>query len=87
VKGYVYILKDQKNKYYIGSTSDVARRMRQHYSKHTQTTRNMIQPLLVLTQEYKTIEIARKIEKKIKNLKRKDYIKKMIVDGSIKIEI
>ncbi|MDD3101541.1 MAG: GIY-YIG nuclease family protein [Patescibacteria group bacterium] len=86
MKGYVYILKDKINKFYIGSTSDIKRRLQQHSAGHTQTTRNMIHPILVLSQEYETLSIARKIEKKIKNLKRKDYIIKMVADGCIKMK-
>ena len=84
--GYLYILKDVKSKFYIGSTSDIKRRMNQHLSGQTQTTRNMTSPELVFTQEYETLEQARKIERKIKKLKRKDYIEKMIADGFIKIK-
>ena len=42
---------------------------------------------VALAQKYPSLEIARKIERKIKALKRKDYIEKMIRDGYIKIEI
>jgi len=38
---------------------------------------------VVLVQEFENIEIARGIEKRIKKLKRKDYIEKMINDGYI----
>lgn len=55
-------------------------------SGHTQTTRNMVDPILVLVQEYHNLDVARKIERKIKKLKRKDYIEKMIHDGKIKIK-
>ena len=86
MKGYVYILKkDLKNKFYIGSTIDINRRMRQHKTNHTHTTRRMAAPELVLLQEYDDLETARKIEKRIKRLKRKDYIAKMVSDGYIKI--
>ena len=86
-KGFVYILKDASNRFYIGSTDDLKRRMRQHELGHTQTTRNMGNPVLVLTQEYESLKIARKIELKIKKLKRKNYIEKMVADGYIKIKI
>ena len=87
MKGFVYILKDDKNKFYIGSTSDLERRMRQHKSEHTQTTNRMKNPVPVLTQKYSSLKEAREIELKIKKLKRKDYIEKMIRDGHIKIKI
>lgn len=86
MKGYVYILRDRTGKFYIGSTSEIERRLNQHMSGHTQTTRNMVDPILVLVQEYHNLDVARKIERKIKKLKRKDYIEKMIHDGKIKIK-
>ncbi len=87
MKGYVYILKDENNKFYIGSTTDINRRLKQHKANHTHTTHRMQMPKLVLLHEYPTLEIARKIERKIKTLKRKDYIEKMIKDGYIKMSI
>lgn len=86
-KAFVYILKDDKNKFYIGSTINIERRMKQHDVNHTQTTARMKNPKLVLKQEYGSLDIARNIERKIKNLKRKDYIERMVMDGYIKIKI
>ncbi len=45
----------------------------------------MENPSLVLVQEYDSLGVARKIERKVKKLKRKDYIEKIISDGYIKI--
>jgi len=87
MKGIVYILKDNNNKFYVGSTPDLERRMRQHKKNHTKTTHRMKNPVIALTQGYSSLKEARKIEIKIKNLKRKDYIEKMIGDGFIKIKI
>ena len=84
--GFVYILQDKNFKFYIGSTSDIDRRIKQHLNGHTQTTRNMNEPKLILTQKYNTLEEARSVERKIKKLKRKDYIEKMIQNGFIKIK-
>lgn len=86
MKGYVYILRDRGGKFYIGSTTDVSRRIKQHNNQHTQTTRNMDNPELVLIQPYESLEMARRIEKKIKYLKRKDYIEKMVSSGYIKLK-
>ncbi|KKU57547.1 MAG: hypothetical protein UX81_C0033G0003 [Parcubacteria group bacterium GW2011_GWA2_47_12] len=86
MKSYVYILRDQRGKFYVGSTSDIERRIKQHFSGHTQTTRNMKELKLIFSQEYESLEIARRIERKIKKLKRKDYIEKMIKDGYIKMK-
>lgn len=85
--GYVYILKDEAGKYYIGSTDDIPRRLHQHLQGHTWTTQRRRNPQLVLSQEYVSLVMARKIELKIKRLKRKDYIDKMVNDGYIKLGV
>jgi len=87
MKGYVYILKGINSKFYVGSTADIKNRIRQHQHGHTQTTRNMGKFNIALIQEYEDIKTARKIEFKIKGLKRKDYIEKIIKDGFIRIEL
>ena len=87
MNGYVYILKNENGGFYIGSTDNLERRIKQHHNGYAKTTKRMKNDILVLSQEYPTLEIARKIERKIKKLKRKDYIEKMIIDGFIKINI
>ena len=86
-KGYVYILKDKNGKFYVGSTDNLERRLKQHKNGHTQTTINMDNFEIVLKQEYDSLDLARKIELKIKKLKRKDYIEKMINEGYIRMTI
>ncbi len=85
MNGFVYILRDDNHRFYIGSTSDIKRRVKAHNNGHTQTTRNMTNPTLVLVQEYATLNDARNIERRIKKLKRKDYIENMIKVGYIKM--
>jgi len=87
MKEYIYILKESKNIFYIGSTTDIKRRLEQHNTGHTWTTHRMDKPELVFMQEYNLLSEARIIERKIKKLKRKDYIVKIIRDGEIKIKI
>lgn len=82
---WVYILKDKNGKYYIGSTSNLEKRLRQHANGHTQTTRNMVNPELVLKQVVGSILQAREIEARLKKMKRKDYIEKIVSEGYIKI--
>lgn len=84
MSGYVYILKDEDGKFYIGSTNNLERRLLVHGRGHAKTTRRMNQPILVLSQEYTTLLEARKVELKLKKLKRKDYIEKIVADGYIK---
>lgn len=86
MKGWVYILKDEEGKFYVGSTSNLERRLVQHARGNTQTTRRMKNFSLVLSQEYSSIVDARRVEKKIKRLKRKDYIEKMVREGTIRLK-
>ncbi len=85
-KALVYILKDRNGRFYVGSTTDITRRMTQHAAGHTQTTHRMEQPQLVLSQSFVSLADARSVERKIKKLKRKDYIEKMVVDGFINLK-
>ncbi len=85
MNGYVYILKDNTDKFYIGSTTDIDRRLKQHNSGHTKTTNRMGDLHLILIQKYDTLATARRIERKIKKLKRKDYIEKMVKEGYIRL--
>lgn len=87
MKYYVYILKNEAGKFYVGSTNNLERRIKQHLYGHSQTTKAMRNPKLVLAQEYSSLQTARKIERKIKKLKRKDYIEKMIKNGYIKMTV
>jgi putative endonuclease len=85
---WVYILKSVKDgHFYVGSTTDIDRRLRQHRRGHTQTTRIMGDVDLVFSQQFSSLEEARKLERKIKKLKRKDYIAKIVADGFIKMQI
>ena len=86
MKFFVYILKSESGKYYVGSTNDLDRRFKQHISGHTHSTKRMKNLELAFSQEYKSLKNARSVEKKIKKLKRKDYIEKMIENGYISIE-
>lgn len=86
MQGFVYILVDDLNKYYIGSCVNIDIRYKRHLAGSTPTTNRMKNPRVALSQKYSTIEKARKVERKLKNLKRKDYIAKIIRDDFIKIE-
>ena len=83
---YVYILKSLRNgRFYIGSTINLEKRLKHHFGGFTPSTKRFGKMELVLSQEYSTLSEARKIENKIKKLKRKDYIEKMIKDKIIKL--
>lgn len=83
---FVYILQNKKGKYYIGSTSDLKERMRHHFGGYTPSTKRLGNPTLVFYQKYESLKEARKIELKLKKLKRHDYIANIIKDGFIKIK-
>lgn len=85
MQGFVYILKNSENKFYVGSTDNIDRRMYQHSIGHTQTTRNMKDFKMVFSQCFSSLAIARTIEQRIKKLKRRDYLDKIVRDGYIKM--
>ena len=82
----VYILEFENGKFYVGSTTDLERRLRQHSSGHTHSTERLGIGELVFKQDYDTLEDARSVEYKLKKLKRHDYIAKIVADGYIKIK-
>ena len=83
--GYVYILQNEKGNYYVGSTTDIERRFKQHQEGHTPSTKRMKGLNLVFYQKFDTLGEARNIENKLKKLKRHDYLEKIVKDGFIKI--
>jgi len=70
--GYVYILQSEKtNRFYIGSTIDPIKRLKEHQSGKTKSLKRFLPVKLVFSQKYESLLIARKIELKLKKLKRK----------------
>jgi len=82
----VYILQFAKGEFYIGSTVDLDRRIKQHASGHTPATKRLGEGKLVFKQDYRTLKDARAVEYKLKKLKRHDYIAKIVEDGYIRIK-
>ena len=84
---YVYILQNQiKNWYYLGSTTDLARRLIQHERGDHSSSKRIAPFKLVFKQEYNDIREARYVERRLKKLKRRDFIEKIIKEGVIKIQ-
>ena len=76
---WFYILKNKKTgKYYSGSTNNIKRRVKQHKSGYTRTTRILQTDELVYAEKFNTIQEARMREKKIKSYKSKKYIEWLI---------
>ncbi len=84
---FVYILESELGAYYIGSTLDIVERVRHHSGGFTPSTKRLGKIHLVLKQEYPTLKQARRVELKLKKLKRKDYIRKIIQEGYIKMSV
>ena len=83
---FVYILRSlQKGRLYIGSTINLEQRLKHHFGGFTPSTKRFGEIKLVLSQEYATLKQAGLIEKKLKRLKRKDYIEKIVKDGKINL--
>ncbi len=75
----VYIIRSKKNgKYYIGHTSDITRRLHEHNSGLTYSTKNHVPWEIVFTREFKTKSMAQHIELKIKKMKSRVFIEKLI---------
>lgn len=74
----MYILKSSSNRYYIGSTSDRNRRLKEHIAGKTRTSRVLKTNELVYFEEFDTIDEARAREKKLKSYKSKKYIEWLI---------
>ncbi|MEK7113744.1 MAG: GIY-YIG nuclease family protein [Patescibacteria group bacterium] len=83
---FVYILKSEDGRYYIGSTTDLVKRLEHHKGGFTPSTKRMGNLDIVLKQEYKSLSEARKTELKLKKLKRHDYIDSIVKDGFIKMK-
>ncbi len=79
----VYILLINNGQYYIGSTNDIDRRIHEHNSGKTNSTRNKRPVKLVFSQQFSTLSEARRIEYELKKLKSRKILEKIISNGFI----
>ncbi|MFH0979731.1 MAG: GIY-YIG nuclease family protein [Candidatus Roizmanbacteria bacterium] len=83
---YVYILKSIGfDKYYIGCSSDYLKRFKEHNKGLVKSSKAFKPYDLMIKQGYLTLSKARKIEKRLKDLKRKDYIDRIVEEKVIKM--
>ncbi len=86
--GFVYILRSLKNdKFYIGSTTDINSRLRQHKTGNVKATCYLRPIELAFFKKYDNIALAHKIEMRLKRLKRRDFIEKIIDDRIIRMGV
>jgi len=86
MKGFVYILYSPiSDRYYVGSTSNIQRRLFQHLCGYSHSTRRMKEMQLALVQEYESLLQARRVERRIKDWKNKKYIDRIVREGKIRI--
>lgn len=75
----VYVLKSKvANKYYIGCTNNLFRRIHEHNSGETSSNKAYVPYELVYKEEYQDRTLAYKREKEIKNYKGGNAFKKLI---------
>ncbi|MBL7700619.1 MAG: GIY-YIG nuclease family protein [Ferruginibacter sp.] len=78
----LYILFSQAlNKYYIGSTTDIERRLAEHNRGKEKFTRTGIPWLLVYSEIFEELNQARQREFYIKRMKSKIFIEKLITSA------
>lgn len=83
--GFVYILKSLKNaSYYIGSTSDIDRRIQEHRVGKSKYTGEILPVMLVFSQKFESLVFARKVEYWLKKQKSRKLIEQIIEEGVIK---
>jgi putative endonuclease len=76
----VYILKSLKNdRYYVGCTNDIDRRLSEHNSGRSRSTRSNSPFKLVHKEEYNSLSVARIRERNIKKRKSRKYIESLIM--------
>ena len=82
MQAFCYILYSLKlNKYYVGSTTDIERRMKEHNRGKEKFTRTSSPWRLVYKEEYGELNQARQREYYIKKMKSRKFIENLI--GSV----
>jgi len=83
---FIYILESERTgQYYIGSGEDVQERLMRHNRGSIFSTKKFRPYKIVFQQGFESKSLARSIELRLKNLKRRDYLSKIINDGHIKL--
>ncbi len=79
----VYILQSERNgRYYIGSSDDVIRRLKEHNAGKVASTRSIRPLILKVFLKCNTLTEAKAAEYRLKRYKRRDIIEKIIKDST-----
>ena len=79
---WVYIIKSEEDYIYVGSTTDLEKRLFQHNNKLAGWTKRGNNWKLIYSEEFSTYSEARKKEKWLKTGIGRDFIKINILTGS-----
>ena len=82
-KPSVYVMLLSNNQYYVGSTDNIARRLREHNHGKTKSTRFKRPVRLIFSEKFDSLVLARRVEYKIKRLKSRKIIEQIIKMGKI----
>jgi putative endonuclease len=87
-QGIVYILRSLKtDKFYVGSTNNLTRRLEEHNRGHSTYTRDTGPYELVFSQGYPSLTVARRIEQWLKAQKSAKFLERIIEEGEIKKKV
>ncbi len=75
MKYFVYVLQDSRGKLYKGLTNNLSRRLSEHKSGQTRSTKYLINPRIVYTEEYDSFEQARSREVYLKTAAGRKFLK------------
>jgi putative endonuclease len=79
---YTYILySESRNRYYIGSTNNLERRLEEHNHCHTKSTRSGIPWKIVYTKSFESSGEAKYYERFLKKQKSRKFIERLIQSG------
>ena len=79
MRGKIYrVVNSENDKVYIGSTKNLSRRLSEHNSGHTKSTKNGIPWKIVFTKQLDTSLEAHRYELSIKKMKSRIYIEKLV---------
>ena len=82
----IYILQSKKNgKYYIGSTNNLDRRIAEHNSGKTRSSKYLRPLRLVFKKEFEALKKAREIESKLKKLKNRNIIDTIVKEQKLRM--